>query len=291
MNSIKFACWSFVIWNFVDQSFTFYLGLNETCANGGTCLLMNENNLTCSCMADYTGRLCEILVTNTTSSNETLVEMSNSRRTYLLCSPDLAVLCKNGATCLLVDDELECACANGYTGYYCEINTGQNMTDQVPFVMDPNDHLSDQSIQNMNIETCSSDYDGVCLNGGTCYIINQGLECACLFGYSGFFCELSFVKQSSNDTNESLINIKKSEAVSTVNSSSSHLQTSTDSVALGRFTTTMPDYADKHDVYYFVCHSRLKRLCQNGGTCLYQDDNLFCICKNGYSGLFCETEI
>ncbi len=150
MNSLEFACLLIFIAYSVKTSTVIH-----NCSTNGTCETFVSNMSHQSNQYDM----------EMTSEPHNAKNVSTPKTTYLLCSPDIAVLCKNGATCTIVNGEFECSCAFGYSGYYCEINT-YNATQ-------PEIHLSANLLTDQSLSMCSQEFDGVCLNGGTCFMINE----------------------------------------------------------------------------------------------------------------------
>ncbi|XP_034117686.1 protein crumbs isoform X2 [Drosophila albomicans] len=78
--------------------------------------------------------------------------------------------CLNGGTCLGYNsNNYTCICANGYTGYNCQLNSADGGT---TLALTP--------------INCNAT-NGKCLNGGTCSM--NGTHCYCAVGFSGDRCE------------------------------------------------------------------------------------------------------
>ncbi len=149
---------------------------NGICKNGGTCFA-TQSDQTCICSSGYTGKFCDAFTADVLHLKASSLDLRsdpissssatvpNKRTEYLLCSPDIAILCKNGATCSIIDEELVCSCMGGYSGYYCEIKM-----DNITLPETEPINLVDS---NQTYSMCSSEYEGVCLNGGTCFIIDE----------------------------------------------------------------------------------------------------------------------
>ena len=107
------------------------------CAHTGICSETSDgSSFTCSCPAYWTGPTCV--------------------QDY--CSYP-SPPCKNGATCLVLEDTFKCACKKGYTGPTCS-----------------------------DIDYCPDPF--VCENGGTCVSLpnKQTFKCDCKADYLGRFC-------------------------------------------------------------------------------------------------------
>lgn len=109
------------------------------CQNGGTCvgiLKDGQPSFTCKCPLEYSASLCEIHEPNACDS-----------------SP-----CLNGGTCgLKTLSEFKCACAEGYSGKFCE---KQNLCASSP-----------------------------CRNGGSCTLVSgDKFKCICPKGFKGPNC-------------------------------------------------------------------------------------------------------
>ena len=88
----------------------------------------------------------------------------------------------------------------------------------------------------------------VCLNGGSCVIINQrDMQCKCLTGYTGVFCENSIMTTIITTT-----------------------QTTTT-------TTTSTSVS--------LCPSSVQYICQNQGICyIFNGKEMTCKCSTGFAG-------
>jgi hypothetical protein len=88
------------------------------CKNGGLCINFNTN-FYCICTSNYIGEFCTIPVSTVPSPTigvTTTQDLSND------CTADAKQACKNGATCLLIDQLFPyCVCTDNYVGIDCSI--------------------------------------------------------------------------------------------------------------------------------------------------------------------------
>uniref|UniRef100_A0A8C6L8Y8 Sushi, nidogen and EGF like domains 1 n=1 Tax=Nothobranchius furzeri TaxID=105023 RepID=A0A8C6L8Y8_NOTFU len=146
------------------------------CLNGGQCIddcITGNPSFTCSCLAGFTGRWCQINV------NE--------------CASDP---CQNGGTCKDLISRFICDCPPGYTGIHCETDVDE-CEDRPCF----NNASCVQGTGNFTC-VCEPGYVGVacetdinecesqpCQNGGECIDQVAGFTCSCPATFTGAFCE------------------------------------------------------------------------------------------------------
>ncbi|XP_063058064.1 sushi, nidogen and EGF-like domain-containing protein 1 isoform X2 [Engraulis encrasicolus] len=240
------------------------------CVNGGRCIddcIKGNPSFTCSCLAGFTGRHCQIDIDECESgpcvNGAECVQGVNSFTcvcppgyTGTLCQTDVdecaSMPCLNGAECLDLFNNYTCACSPEYTGTHCETEL------VVP---------TNATVEDFNqTEVCQ------CQNGGVCVDMNG--TCQCPTGYTGVLCEFEVTKTPCNN-----------------NSPCPHGGPCLEYG--GTYLCTCQTGAadlDHKDFYHYVqpqsaCDSAP---CQNGGYCDEQDGEYTCECKHGYSGKHCE---
>ena len=125
--------------------------------------------------------------------------------------------CQNNGTCVVVDNELTCACGVGWKGKVCEeehdpcefnpcLRNGTCVyTKNVGYTCEC--PLNSQGMHCENVSTCVSDPD-ICLNGGNCVQEDLNEEwyfCDCPVNFYGKHCETpiqEIVNETLNDSNQ-----------------------------------------------------------------------------------------
>jgi len=157
----------------------------QPCENGGTCINNQGFNYTCNCLADFTGKDCDI------------------RRS--VCEKD--VTCLNGGLCTSIgtrDTDFECDCPVDISGLNCELNVTvcepNPCSNNATCVPEPDNQFSCDCVGNTTGTYCQKDLS-ICLpggigygdacNGGDCTPgDNGGFQCEnCPEGKCGNTCE------------------------------------------------------------------------------------------------------
>ncbi|XP_060723740.1 sushi, nidogen and EGF-like domain-containing protein 1 isoform X1 [Tachysurus vachellii] len=230
------------------------------CLNGGRCIddcITGNPSFTCSCLAGFTGRTCQIDIDECSSypcqNDGKCTDGVNSFTCYcppgftgVLCETDIDECqenpCLNGARCIEGEGSFTCHCQAGYTGSVCETD----------------------------INECAS---MPCVNGGVCEDKVNNYTCTCTANFTGSWCE--------------------TEIVITTNSSGTEIANQTASceqegcktckqISPGNYNCTC-----KPGYYGDQCEEEC--LCQNGGACI--DANGTCECPTGFIGLYCQFEV
>ncbi|XP_041862481.1 sushi, nidogen and EGF-like domain-containing protein 1 isoform X2 [Melanotaenia boesemani] len=157
------------------------------CLNGGQCIddcITGNPSFTCSCLAGFTGRRCQIDVDECASNP-----------------------CQNGGTCKDQINSFICECPPGYTGIHCETDIDE-CEDRPCF-------NNASCVQGTGSFTCVCEpgYTGVlcetdindcesqpCLNGGECIDQLTNFTCVCPAAFTGVFCETELVMPQVNFT-------------------------------------------------------------------------------------------
>uniref|UniRef100_A0A665UQD8 Sushi, nidogen and EGF-like domain-containing protein 1 n=1 Tax=Echeneis naucrates TaxID=173247 RepID=A0A665UQD8_ECHNA len=232
------------------------------CLNGGQCIddcITGNPSFTCSCLAGFTGRRCQIDVDECDSypcqNGGTCKDQINSfvcqcppGYTGILCETDLDECkdrpCLNDAQCLQGTGSFTCVCEPGYTGLLCETD----------------------------INECESQ---PCLNGGQCIDEVANFTCICPATFTGILCETELVILQVNSTE-----VENQTALCAEEDCKKHQICEYTSSGLSNCTCAPGFYGDK-------CEEEC--LCQNGGVCV--DINGTCKCPSGYTGLYCQFEV
>uniref|UniRef100_A0A8C6TT76 Sushi, nidogen and EGF-like domain-containing protein 1 n=1 Tax=Neogobius melanostomus TaxID=47308 RepID=A0A8C6TT76_9GOBI len=146
------------------------------CLNGGQCIddcITGNPSFTCSCLAGFTGRRCQIDVDECASNP-----------------------CQNGGTCEDQINSYVCQCPPGYTGVHCETDIDE-CKDKPCF----NNAQCVQGVSNFSC-VCEPGFTGLlcetdinecdsqpCLNGGECIDRVTNFTCVCPAAFTGLLCE------------------------------------------------------------------------------------------------------
>jgi Notch-like protein len=152
------------------------------CRNGGTCTQVGGGGYTCTCVAGYSGVLCQTNIDECASTP-----------------------CQNGATCIDTSNGYTCSCVAGFSGVHCEFNyddcssnpcqNGGTCSDGLlSYVCTCPGGYSGTRCQS-NINECLS---APCQNGGTCQNGVNSFACVCQSGYTGTLCQTLYDACSSS---------------------------------------------------------------------------------------------
>ncbi|CAF1429681.1 unnamed protein product [Adineta steineri] len=205
------------------------------------------------CIEGLTSFICSCLPSWTGRLCDTTLDLT--------CSDNL---CDTGK-CFQINDPLfpyVCLCEDGEFARSCQKTTTYLTT--TPSIITTMNSMSDM---------CSPLNQDDCLNGGECLPTINGYQCLCMTGFSGNFCEIKTSACASYPCLNGGI---------CYDLQSSYICGCTD----GSFRSQcLPTTADNscQDVQ-----------CYNGGTCQENSTDpsksSLCLCKNGYTGQFCEIE-
>uniref|UniRef100_A0A8C2B612 Sushi, nidogen and EGF-like domains 1 n=1 Tax=Cyprinus carpio TaxID=7962 RepID=A0A8C2B612_CYPCA len=233
------------------------------CQNGGCCIddcITGNPSFTCSCLAGFTGRRCQIEVDECSSypcqNGGTCVDKIN----HFICLCPVGFIgttcetdidecqeppCLNGAQCIQGVGNFTCVCQAGYTGFLCE----------------------------SDINECAST---PCLNGGVCEDLVNNYTCACTTNFTGSHCETELVVMENSSTTDAA-----NQTVSCDGENCEKRQIC-EYIGSGNYNCTCtPGY------YGDDCEEECP--CQNGGVCV--DVNGTCECPTGFTGLYCQFEV
>uniref|UniRef100_A0A8C1EX78 Sushi, nidogen and EGF-like domains 1 n=1 Tax=Cyprinus carpio carpio TaxID=630221 RepID=A0A8C1EX78_CYPCA len=233
------------------------------CQNGGRCIddcITGNPSFTCSCLAGFTGRRCQIEVDECSSypcqNGGTCVDKIN----HFICLCPVGFIgttcetdidecqetpCLNGAQCIQGVGNFTCVCQAGYTGFLCE----------------------------SDINECVS---MPCLNGAVCEDLVNNYTCTCTANFTGNLCETELVVMENSSTTDA--------ANQTVpcDGESCEKRQICEYIGSGHYNCTCtPGY------YGDDCEEECP--CQNGGVCV--DVNGTCECPTGFTGLYCQLEV
>ncbi|XP_039896049.1 sushi, nidogen and EGF-like domain-containing protein 1 isoform X2 [Simochromis diagramma] len=275
------------------------------CLNGGQCIddcIKGNPSFTCSCLAGFTGRRCQIDVNECASqpcqNGGTCKDKINSFMcqcppgyTGILCETDIdeceSQPCLNGGECIDRVNNFTCTCPAAFTGTLCETELlpvqvnpteAENQTASCEELDCKKNQICEYTSSGIYNCTCAPGFYGdncedecLCQNGGVCVDING--TCECPSGYTGLYCQFEVTQmpcsngRSCPDGNPCL------------EYGGAYLCTCQTRVEL-----------DHKDFYPYVqpesvCDSSP---CLNGGYCYELDGGYTCECKYGYWGKNCE---
>ncbi|CAG5861826.1 unnamed protein product [Menidia menidia] len=260
------------------------------CLNGGQCIddcITGNPSFTCSCLAGFTGRRCQIDVdecaSNPCQNEGTCKDQINSFTcecrpgyTGIHCETDIDECedrpCLNNASCVQGTGSFTCVCVPGYTGVLCE--TDINECESQPCL---NGGKCIDLVANFTC-VCPASFTGtlceraecLCQNGGVCGINGS---CECPSGYTGIHCQLEVTQTPCSN------NRPCPDGSPCLEYGGTYLCT----------CQTGIDF-DYKDFYPYVqppsaCDSSP---CLNGGYCYEGDGGYTCECRYGYWGKHCE---
>ncbi|XP_052455414.1 sushi, nidogen and EGF-like domain-containing protein 1 [Carassius gibelio] len=233
------------------------------CENGGRCIddcITGNPSFTCSCLAGFTGRRCQIEVDECSSypcqNGGTCVDKIN----HFICLCPVGFIgttcetdidecqetpCLNGAQCTQGFGNFTCICQAGYTGFLCE----------------------------SNINECAS---MPCLNGAVCEDLVNNYTCTCTANFTGSHCETELLFMENSSITDAANQTVPCDGESCEN------HRICEYIGSGNFNCTCtPGY------YGDDCEEECP--CQNGGLCV--DVNGTCECPTGFTGLYCQLEV
>ncbi|XP_056460177.1 sushi, nidogen and EGF-like domain-containing protein 1 [Gadus chalcogrammus] len=232
------------------------------CVNGGRCIddcITGNPSFTCSCLAGFTGRHCQIDVDECSSgpcqNGGTCLDRVNG--VSCTCPPGFSgplcetdedecgdTPCRNGGVCIQGAGAFSCTCTPGFTGTLCETD----------------------------VDECASQ---PCLNGGECLDRVAAFACVCPPLFTGDRCETEILAVQVNSTQAD----NQTEACAGEDCGKRQTCDQTREGAVN--CTCSPGF------YGDSCEEEC--LCQNGGVCV--DLNGTCECSSGFTGLFCQFEV
>ncbi|XP_054916683.1 sushi, nidogen and EGF-like domain-containing protein 1 isoform X1 [Poeciliopsis prolifica] len=272
------------------------------CLNGGQCIddcITGNPSFTCSCLAGFTGRRCQINVNECASSPCQNGGSCKDRINGFICVCPPGYMgvhcqtdidecedrpCLNNASCVQGDGNFTCVCEPGFTGMRCETDinecesqpclNGGECVDQVagftcacPVAFTgtfcETELMNSTDPHNQTVEC-------LCQNGGVCVGING--TCECPPGYTGAYCQLGITQTLCSNSRTC------PDGSPCLEYGGAYLCTC--------HTGVEPDQMDFYPVQpQSVCDSSP---CLNGGYCYERDGGYTCECRYGYSGKHCE---
>ena len=146
------------------------------CENGGICL-SNGNESYCQCFAGFTGKNCEIHISQCSSSP-----------------------CMNDGICISNGNTFSCLCLPSFTGLFCQYDAStevvfflnfENMYDYEIIIFFYQNGTSVSPFPNTTSSYIDPCISLPCLNNGICIPSGNTFSCLCLPSYTGFACEIT----------------------------------------------------------------------------------------------------
>ncbi|XP_014781345.1 fibropellin-1 isoform X2 [Octopus bimaculoides] len=179
----------------------------QPCYNGGTC--MNRvNDFICKCVPGFTGNRCQSVLSACLSAPcMNGGKCSNAGTSFMCqCLPNFygnrcqfedkcrSVTCLNGGRCATTNFVAKCECLTGFTGTQCQIliNSCQTSPCQNGGTCYPNGvQFTCLCPVGFTGQRCEQPFctPNICQHGGTCQLVNNQITCLCLSGYYGDRCE------------------------------------------------------------------------------------------------------
>ena len=153
--------------------------------NGGSCVATTTGYI-CQCSYPYTGSNCEILITTPAPRPVcacVICPCPVPAPVVTTVNPCLPNPCQNNGGCAVVQNVARCYCSAGFTGYYCQFGKF-NLT----YILMTKFMLKIARKRTMSSAPC---VNVTCMNGGECYVNENGPQCTCPRPYYGKQCELS----------------------------------------------------------------------------------------------------
>uniref|UniRef100_A0A3B4AQ58 Sushi, nidogen and EGF-like domain-containing protein 1 n=1 Tax=Periophthalmus magnuspinnatus TaxID=409849 RepID=A0A3B4AQ58_9GOBI len=277
------------------------------CLNGGQCIddcITGNPSFTCSCLAGFTGRRCQIDVnecaSNPCQNGGTCEDLINSfvcqclpGYTGIHCETDIDECkekpCFNNAQCVQGVGSFTCMCEPGYTGLLCEIDINEcdshpclngaecidhvtNFTCVCPAAFTGPHCETGELLYAYSLSMCRYAEECLCQNGGICVDLNG--TCECPTGYTGLYCQFEVTHTPCSHSRPC------PDGGPCLEYGGTYLCTC---------QTSGPEL-DHKDYYPYVqpqsvCDSSP---CLNGGYCYERDGGYSCECKHGYWGKHCQ---
>uniref|UniRef100_A0A670JNC4 Sushi, nidogen and EGF like domains 1 n=1 Tax=Podarcis muralis TaxID=64176 RepID=A0A670JNC4_PODMU len=297
------------------------------CLNGGKCIedcITGNPSYTCSCLAGFTGKRCQIDVDECASSpcqnKASCIDGINSFSCWCppgfkgaTCeveeSPCEAKECQNGGECQVANRTAVCLCQPGFTGEDCE--TEINECDSNPCLnggrcMDLVDNYTCVCVAPFTGQRCetggprmpSACMSNPCQNEGTCLESSQGYVCECAEGYTGTDCEDKLSEDCECRNGGKCLdgNVTICQCPPGYFGLLCEFEVTATPCNMN---TQCPDggYCMEYGGNYLcVCHTDYAEPpspcdsdpCLNGGSCEAQDDSYTCECTRGFVGRHCE---
>ncbi|XP_019904939.2 sushi, nidogen and EGF-like domain-containing protein 1 isoform X3 [Esox lucius] len=278
------------------------------CLNGGRCIddcITGNPSFSCSCLAGFTGRRCQIEVDECLSypcqNGGTCFDQVSgficqcpAGFTGTVCETDIDECmdspCLYGAQCVQGVDSFTCVCEKGFVGMLCETVLTVVNSSSTPQTENHTVSCEGQGCESHQICeytaldvyncTCAPGFYGnnceeecLCQNGGICVDMNG--TCDCPSGFTGIYCQFEVTQTPCSNSRPC------PDGGPCLEYGGTYLCTCQTGVTDLDHKDFYPPYVQPRS----VCDSSP---CLNGGYCYEREGGYTCECNHGYRGKHCE---
>ncbi|CAF1156729.1 unnamed protein product [Rotaria magnacalcarata] len=233
----------------------------------------------CQCAPGFTGKLCDSSILTPSACNPTCQNGGECSQTatntfICICPPEYtgnqcetsvlenhpciknpATVCQNGGTCNINGANYLCSCAIGWTGQNCQ-----------------------------TLQTTSSCNSNPCGAHGTCIPNGSGIFCNCENRWTGQYCDVNLDNVCPVGHCLSGGTCQMNGSAPYCNCPPTHIGQRCEIFIGGLTTTTTASTGTPPSV------SCATNPCLNGGSCYATGSSALCLCKQGWSGQFCNVQ-
>nr|XP_039265048.1 fibropellin-1-like [Styela clava] len=290
---------------------------SNPCKNGGKCNNVRYGyGYKCTCLAEYTGKDCEIKIekpepkaepceSNPCQNEATCTNDGDNYRCQCVegwegtnCEQDIDECssnpCQNGGSCENLLNKFKCNCLGGWEGDTCDKKIDVNECESDPCLnggscVDGEDKFTCQCTAGWTGVTCDTDIDDCspnpCKNGGECTDGPNTFTCNCKAGWTGDSCDTNIDDCSPNPCkNGGACKDKLNDFECSCKSpwSGKTCDKKEESAPTPKPTPKPKPEKKKYCV---------PNPCRNGGSCTEKKEDFKCKCDDGWEGKTCESKV